>query len=106
MKLPLLRDQAAGTKTDLRFDGDDMTVVTEQRVDNILDHNKRLANEWKPGSQIGHTQRHHQKVAEIPAGLYYELVAKLGDPKNNLSAWKRWLNDPDNRFFRSTGGPV
>ena len=106
MKLPLLRDQAAGTKTDLRFDGDDMTVVTEQRVDNILDHNKRLANEWKPGSQIGHTQRRHQKVAEIPAGLYYELVAKLGDPKNNLSAWKRWLNDPDNRFFRSTGGTV
>jgi len=55
---------------------------------------------------MGNTQRHQQKVAEIPATLYYDLVKKLGDPKHNMAAWKRWLNDPENRFFRTTGGSV
>jgi hypothetical protein len=106
MKKLLTEDRVAGKKTYFQTEGDDTHVVTEQKVDHILEHNKRQANDWKSGSMIGNTQRHHQKVAEIPATLYYDLVKKLGDPRHNLQAWKKWLNDPENRFFRSTGGTV
>tara|TARA_R100001594_G_scaffold112131_1_gene146985 strand:- start:4880 stop:5254 length:375 start_codon:yes stop_codon:yes gene_type:complete len=106
MKKLLTEDRVAGKKTYFQTEGDDTHVVTEQKVDHILEHNKRQANDWKSGSMIGNTQHHHQKVAEIPATLYYDLVKKLGDPRHNLQAWKKWLNDPENRFFRSTGGTV
>ena len=106
MKKLLTEDRVAGKKTYFQTEGDDTHVVTEQKVDHILEHNKRQANDWKSGSMIGNTQHHHQKVAEIPATLYYDLVKKLGDPRHNLQAWKKWLTDPENRFFRSTGGTV
>ena len=106
MKKLLTEDRVAGKKTYFQTEGDDTHVVTEQKVDHILEHNKRQANDWRSGSMIGNTQHHHQKVAEIPATLYYDLVKKLGDPRQNLNAWKKWLNDPENRFFRSTGGTV
>ena len=106
MKKLLTEDRVAGKIRYFQTEGDDTHVVTEQKVDHILEHNKRQANDWKSGSMIGNTQHHHQKVAEIPATLYYDLVKKLGDPRHNLQAWKKWLNDPENRFFRSTGGTV
>jgi hypothetical protein len=55
---------------------------------------------------VGNTQKHWQHVAEIPATVYLELRAKLGEPKDNPTEWKRWLNDYDNRFFRTGGGNV
>ena len=106
MKKLLTEDRVAGKKTYFQTEGDDTHVVTEQKVDHILEHNKRQANDWRSGSMIGNTQHHHQKVAEIPATLYYDLVEKLGDPRQNMDAWKKWLNNPENRFFRSTGGTV
>ena len=106
MKLPLTENKAAGKKTYMHFSGDETHVVTEQKVDHILEQNKRQANDWKYGNLLGNTQRHQQKVAEIPAALYYDLVNKLGAPKHNMAAWKRWLNNPENRFFRTTGGSV
>ena len=106
MKKLLTEDRVAGKKTYFQTEGDDTHVVTEQKVDHILEHNKRQANDWRSGNMIGNTQHHHQKVAEIPATLYYDLVKKLGDPRQNMNAWKKWLNNPENRFFRSTGGTV
>lgn len=106
MKKPLTNDPAGGKRTYMRWDGDDTTVVTEQKVDHILEHNKRQANDWKYGNLMNNTQAHHQKVAEIPATLYYDLVKRLGEPRENMKKWKQWLNDPENRFFRSTGGTV
>jgi|TARA_R110002110_G_scaffold83117_4_gene215880 hypothetical protein len=106
MKLPISRDDAAGKKTFMHFSGDDTHVVTEQKVDHILDANKRQANAWKPGDMIGNTQHHHQKVADIPVSVYYEVVKRLGEPRHNPAAWKRWLNDSENRFFRSTGSTL
>ena len=106
MKLPLSQDKAAGKSTFMHFSGDDITAVTEQKVDVILDQNKREANDWKYGNLIGNTQRHQQKVADIPTTVYYDMVQKLGDPRHNPEAWKRWLNDPENRFFRTTGGTL
>lgn len=106
MKLPLTSDPIAKKKTFLKFDGDDKTVITEQKVDHIIENAQRAASEYRPKSMIGHTQRHQQKVAEIPAVLYFDLVKKFGDPKHNPKAWKRWLNDNENQLFRTGGGRV
>ena len=99
--------EAPGKRTYMQFDGDDTTVVTEQEVSPIINQNRRTANDWRYGNLLGNTQRHQQKVAEIPSTVYYELVKKLGEPRHdNLKAWKRWLNDPDNRAWRTGGGRV
>jgi hypothetical protein len=96
---------APGKVTTFETSGDDMHVVTRQKLDPILEANKRAANEWKPGGyQTG--SYHHHKVADIPVTVYYDMLAKLGDPKHNLAAWKKWLNDSENRFFRTTAGKI
>jgi hypothetical protein len=43
-------------------------------------------------------------VASIPESIYFKLKAegKLDDPVY----MKKWLNDPDNRFFRVRPGQV
>jgi hypothetical protein len=45
---------------------------------------------------------HH--VASIPESIYFQLKAdgKIDDPVY----MKKWLNDPDNRFFRVRPGQV
>jgi hypothetical protein len=35
-----------------------------------------------------------------------ELKEKFGDYKDNPTEWRKWLNDYDNRFFRTSGGNV
>jgi len=96
---------APGKITTFETSGDDIHVVTRQKLDPILESNKRALNDWKPGGyQTG--SHHHHKVADIPATVYYDMVKRLGKPKHNLAAWKKWLNDPDNRFFRTTTGTI
>jgi hypothetical protein len=65
-----------------------------QDVSEIADLNKFFANEgYKPGMEL-------RRVASIPLVIYYELKRKgiVGDK----AAFKRWLNDRDNRVFRTT----
>ena len=59
---------------------------------------------YKPGSMIGNTQRHAQHVAEIPNVVYNHLLEKFGPMRENQRAWKQWLNDHQNRAFRTGGG--
>ena len=100
-----LLSKSPGKQTYAEWQGDDMSIVTEQNVNPILEQNKKFANEWKPGDyQTG--SKHTHKVAEFPAVLYYDLVKKLGEPQKNLAAWKRYLNDPENRYLRTTGGKL
>lgn len=90
----------------LHFNEGGMVYETKHKIDGILNNNKAQANDYQPGKLIGDTQRHKQKVADIPTALYFELVQKFGQPKDNPKAWRKWLNDPDNRFFRTGGGNV
>lgn len=97
--------KSPGKQTHIRWDGDDTTIVTEQDVDLILSQNRRVANEWKAGDyQTG--SDHTQKVAELPAVMYYELVSKFGTPDQNPSDWFKFFNDPENRGWRTTGGSL
>lgn len=80
---------------------DEATIQTSQDVTAVVEANKRdfaaidnKAN-WKG-------EWHH--VASIPESLYFKLKAegKLDDQ----AYMKRWLNDPENRFFRVRPGQV
>ena len=107
MKRNLSYDPIQKKRTDFVVETNgDMRVDTVQDVTPITEQNKVFQNEYRYGNLIGNTQKHHQKVAEIPATLYHDLVEKLGDPKHNLKSWKKWLNDPENRFFRAGGGHI
>ena len=82
-------------------------VYSIQRADPILSKNKAQRNANGKGARTGSTQEHWRKVADIPEVLYYDLVAKFGPPtRDNWADWSKWLNDYDNRFFRTTEGKV
>jgi hypothetical protein len=100
-----LLSKSPGKRTYAQWEGDDMSVVTEQEVTPILEQNKKFKNEWKPGDYMTGS-KHTHKVAEFPAVLFYDLVKKLGEPQKNLAAWKRFLNDPENQYLRTTGGKL
>jgi hypothetical protein len=82
-------------------DGDDAIAFSrEQDVTSVIEHNKAFANDaperWNGGEM--------HRVASIPLIIYQELEAK-GITKDPV-AFSKWLNDPDNRFFRTRGGRV
>jgi hypothetical protein len=52
------------------------------------------------------TQKHVQHVAEIPNVVYHHLLKTLGKPSENPKAWKAWLNNSENRDFRTGGGNI
>ena len=80
-------------------------VSVEQETKDIIKKAKDLDIDYKPYNIVG-TQKHMRQIAEIPANLYYELLHKFGEPKKNKKAWSRWLNDPDNKYFRTGGGSI
>jgi|TARA_R100000149_G_C5871183_1_gene135154 hypothetical protein len=85
------------------------TIEEKQHINEVLDINKAKMNEYRKGRLIGNTQNHWQQVAEIPSMVYMDLMKRFGDPHNNPEAqkkWKAWLNDIDNRYFRTGGGNV
>ena len=85
------------------------TIEEKQHIKSVLEANKIRQNEFRKNSLIGNTQKHWQQVAEIPSLVYMDLMKKFGDPKKDPDAqnkWKKWLNDIDNRYFRTNGGKV
>jgi len=80
---------------------DQATIETQQDVSNVVEENKDQFN--ATDNKANWTGEWH-KVASIPLNIYYELQAsgKITDQ----AYMKRWLNDPDNRFFRTRPGQV
>lgn len=103
MKRLLTENKEAGKKTFLQSDADGDHVVHEQEFSKLVELNKFMNDGWQKGQMRG-TQKHIQHVAEIPTVVYHHLLETLGDPKENPKAWKAWLNDSENRAFRTGGG--
>ena len=99
-------DKDAKSRTDFVYESgdslkDDKIIISEtQDVTAIIEANKRSAN------AIDKHQKHGEwsKVASIPMNIYYDLKRRgiLDDP----ARLKSWLNDSDNRYFRTRGGRV
>lgn len=90
----------------LEIDSDGNFVFTEQQTGTrrLQSRITEAANEWRYGDLIGHTQRHEQRVAEIPLVVVHDLMRRgiWRDEKK----MRQWLNDRDNRAFRTSGGRV
>lgn len=79
---------------------DEATIQTQQDVTAIIEENKNEFNQVDERQRWGEFSR----VASIPLSLFYQLKneGKLEDQ----AYMKRWLNDPENRHFRTRPGVV
>lgn len=71
-----------------------------EEVTPVLDQNKAEQNDGD-----GYTKdRTMRKIASLPMTVYCDLVRRgiMDDEK----ALRRWLRDPDNRYFRTSGGKI
>lgn len=76
------------------------TIVSTQDVEPILDNNKRLQN-WNDGYS---PSRELRRVASIPLVVVDDLIKRgIWNDKKKMRAW---LNDSQNRFFRTAPGRV
>ena len=93
-------DPVSGISSYWHYDDTTDTAIIEKRQDvsGIIDANKAQFNE--DHGRYGEWN----KVASIPLAVFYDLKMKgiVDDPV----AMKKWLNDPDNRFFRTRPGRV
>ena len=100
LKLPFSYDPVLGIKRTFHAseDGNEFVIQTEQETTDIVEANKTAYNDAP--DRWGEFTR----VASIPLSLYFDLKKKgIADDD---AAMKRWLNDPDNRFFRTRAGRI
>ena len=86
------------------FDGDNLSIKREIDVTDVLAQNKAERALYRPGQMIGNTQRHVQKVADVPAEIYFRWMQMFGSPRENPKKWKQLLNDPDHKYMRTSEG--
>ena len=83
-------------------DTDEATGITTYGVDQDVDV---LVEENKVAYNADHGRwEHFTHVARVPTAIYAEWVRE-GRDKDDAFV-KRWLNDPDNRFFRTRPGSI
>lgn len=102
MKIQVSENAAIGQKQYWHEDEEgNVTIQTVQDVTSVVEDNKALFNQV---DERANWKGDLHRVASIPMSVYYDLKAKgiLNDP----SAMKKWLNDPDNRVFRTRPGAV
>jgi hypothetical protein len=78
-----------------------VTLESQQDVSGLVDANK---SEFKHFDERARYQDGMTKVASIPLSVWSDLRRKGID--RDKRAMKAWLNDPDNRFFRTRPGRV
>lgn len=89
---------------------DELHIETVQDYTPIIEANKRAMNDSGGRRARYNDGMHH--VATLPLNLLEKLMAdgilkvgKNGDGEGN-KRWKAWLNDPENRFFRTREGKI
>lgn len=97
-------DPLTGSQTIMHYDHDteDISLEEVQDVTDIVEHNKRLLNDAESG-----WKGDMHKIASIPLSVYYDLKKRgiIDDPDDPKQAkFKKWLEDPDNRVFRTKAG--
>lgn len=79
---------------------DTFTISSEQNVRHILDENSATFNSTDERARWGEGQR----VAYIPLAVWQQL--KQDGIADDEKRFKAWLNDSDNRQFRTRPGRV
>jgi hypothetical protein len=91
-----LIDAKTGSTSEFITEDDKIIYHTKQDIQPVIEHCKNLA-ENKPGKDFRH-------VAEVPMVIYQKAMRE-GWVKDKAK-WKKWLNDPDNKVFRTWQGKV
>lgn len=96
----LSRDHKMGRTVWHRFDGQHNHWRTDYDVEPVLkaNHDERADNaggRWKEG----------RRVASVPLNVYYDKLASAVDQADDKFL-SRWLNDGDNRAWRTFEGQV
>jgi hypothetical protein len=100
MKRVLTENPEFGTKTIFHSDADGVHIQKVQDVTNIVEASKGAFNSVDERARWGEWTR----VASIPLSILYDLKAKgIAD---DTKAMKKWLNDRDQRHFRTRPGVV
>jgi hypothetical protein len=90
------------TRAHYEEDGDKLIVERVQDVEPILNDNKRALNN---ASSSWKGEFHH--VASIPLVIIEKYKNEKGiDLLKDKAALKKFLNDPDNKFFRTKPGRI
>ena len=77
---------------------DHYIIETKEDVTDLVERNKARQNlDWGKWGEMA-------QVAEIPPALYWKLWNE-GIARSNKD-FKKWLNDPANRFFRTRLGSL
>ena len=102
-------DPQAGLTRLWHYDDDTDTAVIETRQDvgDLVETNKKIHNEFD-GERARWPGDWH-RVASIPLNIYCDLKQKgaiLPNGDVNQKEMKKWLNDRDNRFFRTRPGRI
>lgn len=101
-------DPVTGTKETFHYHGDGkFTIETTVDVEDIVERNKAIHAMTDERARFGGDGLGPQ-VAEIPLVIYYDLIQKgiLDHEGNGGKAFKHWLNDSENRFFRTRPGRI
>ena len=102
------QDPLKGTTTEFIYEHapsgreseDSVVINTKQDVTDIIRKNQESRNIVDRHQRYGDWS----KVASLPLTVYYDLKTK--GVLDDEAAFKRWLNNPDNRFFRTREGRV
>ena len=92
-----LIDHKSGYTHEFVTEDDKVIYHTQQDVQPTLEYVKNLSDTLKPGKDLRH-------VAEVPM-VIYQRAMREGWAKDQ-KAWKKWLNNPDNKLFRTWKGKV
>ena len=78
------------------------SIVTHQDAESIVNQNKELLNNY--GDKLTHgKQQHGMRVASIPVGIWERWKKETnGAIEKDSKLMKKYLNDPDNAFLRTT----
>ena len=104
----LSRDPEKGLTEYFHYDPehDRVTIETVQDVTGFVEQNKALLAQSSRHDSYGDVER----IASIPDVVLMELskqgILSPGGAILDRKRLKRWLNDPDNRLFRTREGKV
>jgi hypothetical protein len=93
-----ITDHKTGYKSEFVTEDDKLHYHTTQDVAPVIDHVKKLRdNTLKPGKDLRH-------IAEVPMIIWQKAVREGWS--DDSAKWKQWLNNPDNKVFRTWQGKV
>ena len=92
-----------GRRTDMIEHSDGRTTFnTYQDVEPIIEHNKMMMNEYGDKLTPGKRGTWH-RVASIPVNVWEQWLSATDQAiEKDKKLLNKYLNDPDNKFFRTS----